>query len=529
MWAADVLVCPFRRHPRRFFRHPSEGGDPRIVNQVPVRCLPSTRSGVHICRVFFCRSKPLRFRHRTAELEITDYRAIVSSCRLLAWSASRTHLLAYLVGYVDLSLHSRILLDFVSEAALIKCTDTTMFGEQGRLWPVIWVLSCHKQRTPNLRQENIPMKTVLSALLRKPIETLSALVLLGSGTVLAALMNTVAWQVTGSIMAALGGALLSYTGAATDIPDKARNILRSELEMTTRHLMDVAGKISRTVQTYHAGGTTSEIALDRIAQSTTYLYGAVNDLHIVSGSRVSSEEIIDTVTNCEELARQLEDLTARSGGHTGEDAKTIAKVREQLDSIRLKFQSARRSFGDPGTPKQLEQVKCPVCATVNEVRLGAERGDSAITTCIYCGERYHIHRAVDGSPFTRSWGAASSIARVISKCPHCTHDIPINFRGGIDIEIRYCMNCSARLKINRAGDILESRPGIPASKARVSLDGDRVVLSCPRCEAMLAPIWSNSAVHRAVCKACDLLIEGYVLIDEQGPADVAQSSAPPIN
>lgn len=352
---------------------------------------------------------------------------------------------------------------------------------------------------------------LLSQLKHNPIETASAVAMIVLGIVLGAFLDGRAWPAVGGAIAALGGALLSYSSSNVDSHSKAQDVLRPQLQVASRHLADIAGKISRAVQAALTQAITPEMAIDRISQLTSTLYGTVNDLNLIGGENASFENVVETVTVCEQMAADLERLTAVSA--SGE--ATPADFHQQLESLRLQLGTAVRSIANPTETRRQVTVDCPKCTHQVETRLGTSNGDSSFGDCTECGERFHVHRAADGHVFTRPWGGSTqTTTRIVVSCPECQQQVPLNFNAGRDEENRYCMNCCAELTVSSDGTVTNSSPNEAVQVNDASIISGRAHLKCPGCQSVLPSIWRNEMIYRAVCKRCSKLVEAPVTQDD---------------
>jgi hypothetical protein len=340
---------------------------------------------------------------------------------------------------------------------------------------------------------------LVDELRQKPLEFASATALILVGVGLSFLGFTGAGAL-GTAAAALGGALLSYASSTTNDKQRASRILAPELQSASRHLADTASKLSRNIQAYQTGLLEPELALDRLTQLTTSIYGCVNDVNILAGSSPNYQTLVDTVNGCEQMAARLEELTQRSGGPKNE----LEELREQFQSFRLQLNSAKKSLGDIDVPRKEEKVACPNCQALSVVRLGVNPGDSSLTLCSSCSCKFHVHRDTVGNVITRPWGGPKRIEAV---CPTCNGVVPVNYDLSNPKEERFCMNCCSELTILRDGSVVDVRESTPTRADVVGQSGQKQILKCPQCGLEHLTIWSNQRVARGVCKGCSLLLE----------------------
>jgi len=350
---------------------------------------------------------------------------------------------------------------------------------------------------------------------QKPIEFVSALVMPGTGTAAAALLSGAAWQTAGAILAAFGGALMSWSAVSVDTPQKARKVLSAELHVIARHLADTVSRINRAVQAYESDEPIdAAVAIDRVSQFTSGLYGIVNDLRQASGAQVDFDDVIETVSACEEMAEKLETLSAlpRAGTHVEEDM--LNEIREEISNLRLNLVTARRTLTSPESVKTVEEVRCPICSTKSRVEVGAYPGDSQIVNCNGCKTRYHVHRRSSGEVFTRPWGGEGA-RRIVAKCPKCGNEVPATFKRGSPEEKRFCMKCSTKLTIGSTGEVLEQEASEPVeARASYSAEG-RILLECRTCKVSVPSIWWDDNVYRGGCPECGALLEAPKLGDQE--------------
>lgn len=349
---------------------------------------------------------------------------------------------------------------------------------------------------------------------KKPLESLAAGVLLICGIVLAC-FTPMSWApALGTAMAAIGGALLSYTSSDVNARKKAVEQLNPELQSTSRHLADTVTRISRNIQLYRNGEVDPDLALDRVAQLASGLYGAVNDLHVIVGSPPDFEQLVETVTTCEEVAELLEQRQSVGGEGEAMDAGELQRLRGQLESARMQFASVGRELGAvvgaKAVEKTEERVECPHCGAVGIVQLGRSAGDSAMRECSECGQRFHIHRDIRGKAFTRPSGALPTTKYLEASCPDCEKRVPVNFPVRKPHEDRFCMECGSLLKIMPDGSAIKLKESSPLNASVSSWFGTRPFLTCPRCQTSVKAIYRRESLFRAVCRECNELLEATV-------------------
>jgi hypothetical protein len=342
---------------------------------------------------------------------------------------------------------------------------------------------------------------------QKPVECTSAaaLILLGIG---AGLISDKPWIAPiGTAAAALGGALLSYAAAGINLRRRAARALEPELQSMARHLADTTAKLSRAIQAHYQDDVDSGTTIDRIAQLVSSLYASLNDIHVIAGSTTNFQTLVETVKGCEDMAARLEELTTRAGGAP---AVELEQLRVQLESARMQLDAARKGFGETASSRKEESVKCPHCSSVVPVVLGTAHGESGVGSCGKCLQRFHVHRALDGVPFTRAMGVASrplDRKQMTVECSECHNPVPLNFNLTKTSERRFCMNCCSSLTILATGEIADKSKENPTQTVTVGWNGNRQVLKCPKCNGAFSALWANLDLVRAACPNCGILLQ----------------------
>lgn len=195
-----------------------------------------------------------------------------------------------------------------------------------------------------------------------------------------------------------------------------------------------------------------------------------------------------------------------------------------LLNIQLGAQTVAQVTDVKSTLAEVVRVNCPDCKEPASILLGAQVGSSALEFCKSCGVRYHIHRAGDGTAFTKAWGSSEKrrvfddmpvVHRVEATCPTCQHIVPANVRDDEESTFRYCMQCSSLLQISNTGTVLNSEQSAPLRASQITGTRYLTYLTCPECPqgAAIRAIWGNGFVARTVCPSCSKLIEGDLPAD----------------
>lgn len=238
----------------------------------------------------------------------------------------------------------------------------------------------------------------------KPIETLSALVMILAGVYLSGTGTAGSFAVVmGNALSAFGGALLSYSTVSLTSKEAAAEILSPQLSAIARQLVTVSGQISKAVHDARVGELDESVALEMISQAARIMYASVNEIHVVLDQRVDSQELLETAQRVEELATKLAGSPAASQDQVeSELINAVAELRTQIEAIAPSRPNAPSSSKKPipkAAPHELESTvtECPSCKSQTPVEIGIAFGSSAMPMCSACGTKFHAHRAQSGS------------------------------------------------------------------------------------------------------------------------------------
>lgn len=248
----------------------------------------------------------------------------------------------------------------------------------------------------------------------KPIEFLSAVVMVGIGIAVSLLSPTQTLLGLGGILATIGGALFSWSAATVGTVDQAVQILRPQLESTSRQLGTVSGQIGRAVTAVQEGFIAPETAFALVLQSNRTLYSFVSELQLLTGTQLDTQVLVDTMEQLEDLAERLTTYGDQRREPQADDARSTAQpdlaklLGEELESIRLQLGSQLGHIEQPGRKAKRTRIVCPTCSSTFDWQLGINHGDSGLPQCAICGTRFHIHRRADGGVITRQMGSANA-------------------------------------------------------------------------------------------------------------------------
>lgn len=312
--------------------------------------------------------------------------------------------------------------------------------------------------------------------------------------------------ITGGVMVAFGGILLSWVASrvlAQDQAEQAVAAARAEvdqkLDNLSRVLGQAAGQISQAVEQSELDQIPPSTGFALVSQATRMIYGQVNEIAVIRGSEFDSAYLLQTASQLDELARQL---SSSGQEHTTKDV--IEEVRRQLEDVQANLAAApatgQRTFATTG-------VTCPKCGAQNPVRLGTVPGETAAARCQACGTSFNAHRASNGTAFSRprqltpngasaQSPSAPEPARLPSRwefeCPECSERLFTRVKDDATRTL-FCTGCSAALQADPT-----DRSVTPAGKFRLvksdtfSRSGNRPKFICPDCDRRV-----KAAIHGA--------------------------------
>ena len=340
---------------------------------------------------------------------------------------------------------------------------------------------------------------------KAPLELFSAASLVAVGVYLG-FQKSQATIIIGSVASAIGGALLSFAVNKFNCREKAAEFLKPELQSMARHLADTASKLSRAIQEYKQEDVAAGLTIDRISQLISSIYSSLNDMHIVAGVTTSYEALVETVRECESMATRLGELTHLQAPVSQE----IEDLRGHLAIARTQFDTSRKKLGDLSTIQRDEQVTCPHCNHEASVLLGTRQGDSGAGFCSSCGQKFHVHRAADGRPFTRKVGMPSGSPpfKIINICcPTCKSVFSIKFYEADIEEIHFCLKCCNKLTVAPTGNVTSAIIETPKEASTVGFSGNKQVLVCPSCRTSINALWAEAESVRGTCKRCSIILQ----------------------
>lgn len=256
-----------------------------------------------------------------------------------------------------------------------------------------------------------------SVIQKKPIEFISSLMMIISGVYFAGSGSPGSTSVIiGNLLSAFGGALISWSTVSLTSKEAAAVILQPQLSAIARQLVTVSGQISKTVNDVRTGELAESVALEMVSQAVRIMYASVNEIHVVLGQRVDSQELLDTAQRVEELATKLaSNSPVAQDTVESEFMNAVAALRTQVQAIAPTTPdhngNQRRSLIPKAAPHELESVNvsCPSCGSNASVAIGPAFGSSAMPICNQCSSKFHAHRAQDGKVITKLPGTKTNL------------------------------------------------------------------------------------------------------------------------
>ncbi len=362
----------------------------------------------------------------------------------------------------------------------------------------------------------------------------------------------------GAAMTALGGFVASWVPAnivarkdaerAASATEEAMSI---RLDAVQRAVAQAASEISRTVLQAQQGHISHEVAFPLVSQATTTIVGQVNEIGVICGTSLDQTGMLET----HDVVRQVaESLDAFSKAPATADPSALMEAasmlrttlatpspapresvrrvsvhcpwcgtRAQLSLRERKGETRATTCASCGRPFNVHQgagthvftrprvgevappvasdesVRCPSCGATSSVRLGAHSGSTSEATCSRCSCVFNVHRAADGSTFTR---ATPPVVRV--GCVACGAVLSVRESGGTrDLA---CFGCGARLHRDATTSVV-SVVGRFERRASAVLPSTakRPTVVCAGCQALLPARVNTGTDFGAVCFDCGLI------------------------
>lgn len=135
----------------------------------------------------------------------------------------------------------------------------------------------------------------------------------------------------------------------------------------------------------------------------------------------------------------------------------IIQMSELLELLKVKDSAVKEIKQEEQRGREIvvEQVECPNCDSIVDVKLAQSIGSSAMPRCRACGVSFHVHRGGEGVFARARGGAPRSEGQddVKVKCPHCTADVSVQIgRNHKDSALPTCTSCGESFHAHRASD-----------------------------------------------------------------------------
>lgn len=300
--------------------------------------------------------------------------------------------------------------------------------------------------------------------------------------------------VVGGLLIALGGILLSWIASrafAETQSQKAVAEARAEVDLKldnlSRVLGQAAGQISQAIEQHDLEQSRADTCMALVSQANRMIYGQVNEIAVIRGTSFDSGYLLETASTLDGLARELS-LPGNPG-----DAQ-IDSVRRRIEDVRADLATSKAVTGRSYLP---EIATCPHCRTSVSAKLGSVPGDTAAAICTSCQRSLNVHRAANGSAFSRPRGGSQpglppSLARWSFQCPSCGNSMSSTALGGPKVMV--CLKCSAAINVE------------PTARS-VVLDGEF------RREYLTA-FERQGSRPRVACPTCNASVNAHLITDE---------------
>lgn len=235
---------------------------------------------------------------------------------------------------------------------------------------------------------------IIETLSKKPVEIVSAAILIIVGLGIALLIDSPAVAAAGGAVSTIGGFLLSWSAATLDTEKAAAEKLKPHLETTSRRLGTVSSQLSQIVEQVATGEIDSSTGYHLVNASNATLYGLVNDIQRLAGSQFDTADLFHTIDRIEELTNRFSGKAKNSELVDQEvSSDLVESLKHEVESLRSQFFAAGRVFSPAQAPRKRVLVDCPNsdCGARSIVAIGDYQGASAFAVCQSCGERFHAH------------------------------------------------------------------------------------------------------------------------------------------
>lgn len=239
----------------------------------------------------------------------------------------------------------------------------------------------------------------------QPVEFFCSIVLIASGLALPFVAAGPITASLGGVLAGAGGILISWSAANVNQAEKAVDLLRPQLETTSRHLGTISSQLRYIVENVDEGVYDSDTGFHLVLQANNTLYGLVNDLQRLLGSQFDPHDLLETAARLDEISEQLLRRPSISSPDIDENEDDRLELREEVKILKDTLNAQLSQISAQSYPKmsvkKTEIVKCINCSKIVNVSLGVNPGDTAVAHCNDCGERFNTHRMTDGSVLRR--------------------------------------------------------------------------------------------------------------------------------
>lgn len=363
---------------------------------------------------------------------------------------------------------------------------------------------------------------LLKEIIGHPVEIAAGLALVVLGVVLTAKgadpeHASASLLTLGGVATALGGVLMTWTVGKVVSKRDALNEMRSQLDLVSRNLGQASGQISRAVEECQADHMPAATGFALVSQSAMTIYAQVTAIQNILGDKFDAQDLLDTVTELEDLAKKL----ARTGADT--TTNEVAEVTSRLQEMRTEL--ARSTVA---RTRASELVECPSCLSPTKVLIGVNGGDTARSHCPRCERSFNTHRRPDGSVFARLIGSAtvrgeasqtatkteSQTVSISSVCPECQTAIELTSHNPLDPSA-ICTHCGTNIRFDVAKGMAEVTghfdiiDGVVSGRFGSGGSGGRPTVTCDQCGRTLRCIIKKSDALYAIDSDCRRLYRIY--------------------
>lgn len=378
------------------------------------------------------------------------------------------------------------------------------------------------------------MSDFLKVIFARPVEPVIGIIMLVVGGYGASTLDEAGTRTWATIIAALGGVLVSWATGTAYSRQQALNEIDGRLLTLSTQLGTETSNIELAVEQAQRGTITSETCFALLSQSLNSLTNIVNQIQSQLGASFNPQGWIETREKIAELTRTIsKDKPAT--------LSELNNIRTKLESINASLSAPRRGLRRGGIAPQLMEVTapCPYCGKGQAVELGSQPGATAQGSCGSCGKRFNIHRSSSGAAFTRPLGRqilggpledvmTDHADPALINCTECEATISVRVRSGQESQKVVCVQCGTGFLLStKSLEVNKINTLKIVSGEAFGIYNSRPVTQCPSCHRRRTAVIRAESSYFAICDDCDTLIK--VTEDDYRAVKDSADSRPHVN